>query len=165
MFDVPRFRPIKIQTKGKPFWFKVRQGFKRRQWRMEDNFIYWSPTLRCSILVPAPFELDFASVPRVFWFALDPVGFLLFGAIPHDFGYRYGGLFIKELFSNEWSFKNMSRHEIDKIFEILVDEINEMSTMARIARYAVNVGGAKTWSKARKFGLSACEDYQIIGGL
>jgi hypothetical protein len=44
------------------------------------------------IVVPAGFETDGASVPRLLWPVFPPWGVLFFGSIIHDFGYQHGYL-------------------------------------------------------------------------
>lgn len=159
---MPVVVPIKIPTKGRGFWYKVGQAFKRRQWQLIRDWEYWSPALNSWILVPAPFDFDFASVPRIFWTFLDPVGLLLMGSIPHDFGYRYGGMFLREPIDQHYRFIDMTRVQVDTIFRTVVDEVNEMTVMANIGYYAVRIGGIGPWDKARRFGLNATHDYPGI---
>lgn len=64
------------------------QQISDSDWRLFKPFIYDSEHLDRSIIIPAGFVTDFASVPRI------PVAYLLFGgtttkpAVVHDFLYR-----------------------------------------------------------------------------
>jgi hypothetical protein len=57
-------------------------------WELCDPLLYWSEYLQYTIVVPAGFRTDFASVPRV------PVAYTLFGdrahreAVIHDYLFR-----------------------------------------------------------------------------
>jgi hypothetical protein len=42
------------------------------------------------IVIPAGFETDFASIPRVFWNILPPIGQYLEAAVVHDYLYSMG---------------------------------------------------------------------------
>jgi hypothetical protein len=67
--------------------------FARPQFRLCAN---WRFTLDdgLPIIIPAGFVTDFASIPRLMWAlpGFSPHGPLLYGSIPHDFGYQYGYL-------------------------------------------------------------------------
>lgn len=57
-------------------------------WRLKCPLMYQSDLLNCTLVVPAGFETDFASVPRV------PIAYTLFGdrahreAVIHDYLFR-----------------------------------------------------------------------------
>jgi len=57
-------------------------------WRLKHPLMYWSDLLNYTVVVPAGFETDFASVPRV------PVAYTLFGdrahreSVIHDYLFR-----------------------------------------------------------------------------
>jgi hypothetical protein len=59
-----------------------------RNWTLLTHFFYDGP--QGSWTVPAGFETDFASIPRVFWRLLPPVGRYGKAAVIHDFLYRTG---------------------------------------------------------------------------
>jgi hypothetical protein len=159
--EMPVVRPIRMPTKGKPFFSRVAQAFKRRRWELIEDFHYYSPTLHCDFYIPAPFDLDFASVPRPFWIILDPVGLLLIGSMFHDFGYLYGGLLVKKPADQTYKFKQYSRIGLDNIFETIITEVNDMKGMAKIAKYALIVGGWMAWARCRKANRSVFHDYPL----
>lgn len=59
-------------------------------WKLLDDLVYYSEILQATITVPAGFETDFASVPRI------PLAYLIAGntahgpAVVHDYQYRKG---------------------------------------------------------------------------
>jgi hypothetical protein len=157
--EMPVVRPVPIPTKGMPWYRRALQAFKPRRWELVKDFEYYSPTLRMSILIPAPFVFDGASVPRILWPFLDPVGLLLLGALPHDFGYRYRGLFVK--YTHAYQFRYFTRSQLDEIMEVVVSEVNDMSGMAKVARIGVCAGGWVTWNKYRREDRSVFHDYPM----
>lgn len=168
MNHMPIVEPIPIPTKGKPFFHRVIAAFKPRKWRLVKDYIREIPLnkrMRTRALIPAPFVFDFASVPRIFWVFLDPVGLLLVGSAFHDFGYRYGGLFFaKKGSKNKWVFVPYGKTELDIIFERITEDVNDMKIMACIARIAVGIGGYFAWRKQRKMYNSVFEDYPRLKG-
>jgi hypothetical protein len=62
----------------------------RNIWRLHEPLPYWSRVLSATVIVPAGFETDFASVPRL------PLVYLACGdvgrraAVLHDYLYRTG---------------------------------------------------------------------------
>lgn len=168
--DMPVVVPIPIPTKGLPWYKRALKAFKRRQWKLIEDYTLEIEHLGRRAMVPAPFDFDFASVPRIFWFVLDPVGLLLVGSVFHDCGYRYGGLLLESIYKkDQWSFIRFDKPEIDLIFEKITDQVNDMKIMARLARWAVNIGGYFTWNAARKENRDIFKDYpkleQIYGYL
>ena len=154
MIPMPVVRPVPIRTKGLPWYKRARQAFRPRKWELVQDYYYQSPGLGYSILIPAPFTFDGASVPRPLWPFLDPTGLLFIGALVHDFGYRYRGLFIG---TSTWEFQAFSRWELDRIMETIVREVNGMAVMARLARIGVVAGGWLAWWQNR--GHDAMADY------
>ena len=86
------------------------------------------------ITVPAGFETDFASVPRVFWRVVPPWGRYSWAAVVHDYLY-YSGLF--------------TRAQADKIFLILMEDLG-VTWWKRQAMYRlVRAGAWKAWNDHR----------------
>ena len=56
---------------------------------MDHDYYLFLPWLQKTIMIPKDFVFDGASVPRIFWPIIDPVGVLLIGSLFHDFGYGY----------------------------------------------------------------------------
>lgn len=157
--NMPKVQPIPIPTKGLPWYKRMFKAFNRRQWRLIEDYVLYLPMLGRKLLIPAPFDFDFASVPRIFWWILDPVGVLLVGSLPHDFGYKYGGLLLWDADVKRWTFVVMSRSKLDRLFEDINRMVNDMSILARLARYAVNAGGWSVWNKYRKEDRRVFIDY------
>lgn len=162
MIQMPIVRPVPIPTKGLPWYRRARQAFRPREWELVEDFAYTSTTLRHSILVPAPFIFDGASVPRPLWPFLDPTGLLFLGALVHDFGYRYRGLLLRTRPTLPWQFERLTRSEIDETMRVIVCEVNDMSGMAGIANAAVRVGGWWAWRNNGRGGHCVTTDYPFL---
>lgn len=128
-----------------------------RLWQLLQRFSYICAN-GAAITVPRGFVFDFASIPKLFWFALHPTGALAFASVIHDWLYankwiRQGGQRYlrapsgKELCSR-WNFapRPVSRDEADDIF---LDAMKDsgVSWWKRNAAYiAVQVGGNHAWN-------------------
>ena len=124
------------------------------------------------IIIPAGFECDFASVPRLLWPIASPMGILRYGSIPHDFGYQHGylltpnpNLFLplpkaQDLINqSEGSFeKNVpvyigeSRKFFDDVFLKLTVNVTGARRRALGAYAMVRLCGWWAWRKYRKVG-------------
>ncbi|MCP4570574.1 MAG: DUF1353 domain-containing protein [FCB group bacterium] len=90
--DMPKMRPVPIPTAGLA---PLKRGWnwitKPRHWEIYEDWTY-QPFGKPIIVIPAPFIFDGASIPRILWPLLSPVGVLLIPAIIHDYGYKYNHL-------------------------------------------------------------------------
>lgn len=79
IITAPQFEPI-----------ISRSLFARQRYRLTAD---WTIVLddNLPIIFPAGFETDLASIPRLFWAipGFSPTGPLMYGSIPHDFGYQH----------------------------------------------------------------------------
>ena len=142
--NMPLVQPIPLITKNKSIFSKIKLLFKSRQWQLNKNFMI-KITDDQWLFVPAPFNFDFASVPKLFHSFLDPTGVLLVGSVFHDFGYRFNGLLTLE--NDELIFTKYSKKEIDRIFRLVTEKVNNMTTTAFIAESAVKIGGYFAWKE------------------
>ena len=139
-----------------------------QDWRveLEDGLI---------IVVPKGFTTDGASVPRLLWPILSPLGDLRYGAIVHDFGYQHGYLlseydsskvyprraiaFRREhrlLFSDYVPMFVFSDQEFfDALFRDIVIAATRVSWKARLAYGILRVFGRFAWNRYRRLGPAA----------
>lgn len=75
--------PLKTEVLDK--FYYGRQVYKTLEPFIYDNS---SPGICLRIIVPAGFETDFASIPRIFWVILPPFGQYTKAAVVHDFMYK-----------------------------------------------------------------------------
>ena len=88
-----------------------------------------------TITVPTGFKTDLASIPRVFWRVLPPIGKYDAGAVVHDYLYQYNGV---------------TRKQAD-------DVLREAMTVLGVGRFprwmiyvGVSTGGWKPWNTYRR---------------
>ncbi len=127
---MPILRPVIIPTKGLKWYKRFIRHFERRRWEIVEEYSLYIPWLEKTILIPAGFIFDAASVPRIFWPLINPTGILLIGSIFHDFGYRYN-CFLDENYNiiNEEAGRMFFDEQIRKI-NIYINDIHSMNTVA-----------------------------------
>ncbi len=105
-----------------------------RRWRVARSFKYYVGYEKSKevISIPAGFETDFASVPRLFWSIIPPDGRHTQAAVLHDYLYH------KHIYS---------RKKSDKIF-LEAMKVLRVSWWRRHVMYrAVRMFGGKAWRK------------------
>ena len=105
---------------------------------VEDEFLY-IPMLSTWCFIPKNFVYDNASIPRVFGFVLRPDGILSYGALPHDFGYRFGGLMLSAGPEYPYNFVRLEKKTIDDVFCDLNNRVSGLKAVNRMAEWAVEV--------------------------
>jgi hypothetical protein len=115
-----------------------------QNWRFKlDNGI--------EIVLPKGFKFDGASVPRIFWAILSPVGLLLIPGLIHDYGYRFNQIW--HLNANgeiEPYMKQAGRKAWDNLFQSVGIQVNGFALIDFIAWVGVRAGGCFAWRKHRK---------------
>jgi len=157
--NLPTVKPLPLITRNTNIFNKYWKLFQPRKWKLTKNYVL--PLKNISILVPSPFELDFASVPRIFWPIMSPTGILLVPAVVHDFGYKYGGIIILTE-NNNIIFVKMTRLQIDEVFKLLTIKINDITAGPIIAEKMVNCFGWMPWNEYRKEDNDVLKFYPYI---
>jgi hypothetical protein len=151
---MPYLRPIPIPTANSPFgmrtlvWF-----FEIRRWVLTEN---WTYRLKdgTEIILPADFEFDGASIPRIFWGILSPVGLLLIPGLIHDYGYKYNQLWelTDEGQVRPYPGAGQEPDKVfwDKLFREVAKDVNGFWLINAVAWLAVAVGGNGTWRRHRE---------------
>lgn len=104
------------------------------KWKLLEPFDWYG------ITVPAGFVTDFASIPRPFWFFINPVGRIKPAAIVHDYLYHLRG---------EYELERFTRKEVDQIFLEIMKRVG-MPFLKRQAAYrAVRAFGWMYWNKPK----------------
>ena len=85
--------------------------------------------------MPAGFETDFASVPRLFWRVVPPWGRYSPAAVVHDYLYHTG---------------KVSRLAADRLFLELMAALGVPLWKRQIMYWAVRLGGWLAWNASRK---------------
>ena len=98
-----------------------------------DKEIRWSPgpgQEGPSVVVPAGFVTDLASIPRVFWSLLPTDGVYTFPAIVHDYLY--------------WT-QTQTRETADDVFLYGMNDMGVSKVVAQAIYLAVRAGGKSAW--------------------
>jgi hypothetical protein len=99
-----------------------------RRWRVLEDFTYGG------ITVPAGFETDFASIPRVLWSIYPPAGKWGKAAVIHDYLYFTG---------------MMPRAAADQVFLDAMEDLGVPKLRRRVMYRAVRLGGGGAWNRHR----------------
>jgi len=124
------------------------------------------------VIIPESFETDFASVPRILWPIVSPMGILRYGALAHDFGYQHGYLLTPDfgdytptdraarvMNGNKYAFGgNIPIHvgENRKFFDAVLRDVTIAATGATYrawgAYFGIRPTGWWAWNKYRQLG-------------
>ena len=121
-----------------------------RRWELAENWEYkLSPEDR--IILPKGFRFDGASIPRVLWAFLNPIGLLLIPGLIHDYGYRYRQLWKIDEDRNVVPYKKgQKKTDWDRLFLSVGRQVNGTRIINLVAFLAVYLGGYFAWKKNRK---------------
>jgi len=147
--------------KEKAPWYKRIFKFVtyRRKFKVKRDYSIWSPLLKQFIFTPCYFIFDGASVPKILSGIFSPNGILLLGSLPHDFGYRYNGLFLIDPEIKSIYFQKFSKSQLDAIFKDLCSWENKMQVASRVATLALSLFGFLGWRENRKLNLNLFKDF------
>jgi uncharacterized protein DUF1353 len=104
--------------------------------------VYYSKRLGRTIIVPAGFVSDLASVPRVLWNLLPPLANYTRAAVVHDFLYVTNGL---------------TRGEADAVLLEAMEATGVSGTSRRAIYAGVRLGGWKPWGRYRRLAQALAE--------
>lgn len=163
---MPIVKPLPIEKIDKElsWWKKIWAKFKRkfvyrRKWILIEDYVLYIPWLDKWLFVPKQFIFDFASVPKLLHSIYGSTNLLLFGSVPHDFGYRYAGLLFINPINNETYFERWKKSDLDKLF----NELNKWETglsKGTFGAYAMlRLVGFTGWKENRKKNLRIYEDF------
>ncbi len=95
-----------------------------------------------TITVPAGFEFDLSSVPRIFWSLLAPFELSIAAPLLHDFLYRYGG---KPPAGSVTPPRTYSRAEADRMFREIMRAEGVSAWRRTLGYAATRVFGRAAW--------------------
>lgn len=142
--DMPPVDMLPKFTKDAPWYKRLKAWFSRRRWMFREDYLIYLPDGTCC-LIPTGFVLDFASVPRLAWPILHPLGLLMLASIVHDFVYKRGYLLFRGGIKEK-----LSRRQADKLLRDVAIGQTGIRTGSWLAWGAVRVGGWWAWGKNRK---------------
>ncbi|MFC1555802.1 DUF1353 domain-containing protein [candidate division KSB1 bacterium] len=145
---MPILRPIPIPSREQTVFRRLLVWlFKVRRWSLVEDWKYELED-KSLIVIPKDYEFDGASIPRIFWSILSPVGLLFVPALIHDYGYEKKHLLRIEDNGNRVEYKSDNKKEDwDNLFREVGDKVNGCRLINGIAYWAVRIGGHKAWNK------------------
>ena len=156
----PVVQAVYTPTPKRSWWRKIANFMTyRRKFKVREDYILWIPSLARYIFVPRYFIYDGASVPKVLNGLFNPTGMLLLGALPHDFGYRYQGLFFVNPDTREIQFGAFSKKQLDQIFKDLCTYESGMKVASGAATMTLSVFGFMGWGQNRKANCNLSKDF------
>lgn len=115
---------------------------KRMIWRLLEPFTYHSSKFG-SIHIPAGFEWDGASVPRILWSYLDPEDpCVLRASLVHDWLYSIAGRFALRA--------PLTRENSDEVFREVMILDDARPRQAAVAFWVVRAFGGSHWDKVER---------------
>ena len=112
------------------------------RWRLEATYRYRAGTT--VITVPAGFEFDLASVPRLLWTLIAPFELSIVAPLLHDFLYRNGGSLPAGAIEPRRTF---TRAQADRLFLDLMG-VENVPAWRRVPAYlAVRLFGGHAWRR------------------
>jgi Protein of unknown function (DUF1353) len=110
------------------------------RWRLERDYEYRDGDT--AITVPAGFEFDLSSVPRIFWSLIAPFELSIAAPLVHDFLYRHGG---RPPEGSVIPPRTYTRAEADRIFRAIMRWEGVPAWRRGLAYAAVRVFGRSAW--------------------
>ena len=149
--EMPVLRPLPIPTKNRTFVMRVLVWlFDIRKWQLIQNW-HFKLENGIEIVLYEDFIFDGASIPRIFWFLLSPVGLLLIPGLIHDYGYRYDQIWQKNANGEiEPYMKEAGRKAWDDLFRTVGIQVNGFAGIDFIAWLGLRIGGCFAWYKHRQ---------------
>ena len=95
-----------------------------KHWILEQNFVEYSKIIDKEIIVPKGFRTDLASVPRLLWVFIPPMGRYSCASVVHDYLCTI----------------NYNRKEADKVFYELMIKYKTYTWKAKIMYIGVRIG-------------------------
>jgi hypothetical protein len=151
MFVLPKLRPVPIITKNVPYIIALWRWITSiRNWEVLEEWNYTLPD-KTKIIIPVGFVFDGASIPRIFWAILSPVGLLLTPGLIHDYAYRYNKLLCYDSGDNQTVYKNKAgRAYWDRLFRDVAIDVNGFKIINNIAWIALVAFGWIAWNAKRR---------------
>ena len=151
---MPKLQPIPIRTKEVPFPVALaRWIFTIRRWTLLEDWSFVLPEGRegHKMVIPAGFQCDGASIPRIFWMVLSPTGLLLIPALLHDYAYKHRYLWEELSDGSRRKFgEGNGRLDWDTLFRDVAIHVNGFVLINYIAWLALVAFGWMGWRSFRK---------------
>lgn len=110
------------------------------RWRLEQSYEYRDGDTVVS--VPAGFEFDLSSVPRLFWFLIAPFELSIAAPLLHDFLYRFGS---RPPAGSVMPPRTYTRGEADRMFREIMRAEGVSAWRRTLGYAAVRLFGRSAW--------------------
>lgn len=144
---MPLIQPLPIPTRGRSFFTAIWVWLTNsRKWLVAED---WPFQINGeSYVIPKGFKFDGASIPRAFWFLLNPIGLLLIPGLIHDYAYANEGL----LFQSRVEGPTMTQSECDMTFREAAIAVNGFKFINYCAWFTLYCFGFLAFNKHRRRG-------------
>ncbi len=95
------------------------------------------------ITIPAGFQTDLASIPKIFWSLVSPLEAHFPAAVLHDYFYRVPNA--RQKINNGIGFVDITREVADEIFLEEMGDLKIPGWKRFVMYYAVRLGGNSSW--------------------
>lgn len=150
----PILEPIPIRTKGLPLLMRIWVWlFRARTWKLVDDWEFDTKLDEedVTIFIEKGFVFDGASVPRCFWWLLQPMGVLLIPGLVHDYAYRYQKVVtIDRKLKRKFNRRNTDHRFWDLFFREISIQINGCKVISYSAWIILFFCGGFAWKSNRK---------------
>ena len=142
---MPLIQPMPIPTRGKSIfraiWIWMMHS---RKWSVAED---WDFTINGeNFFIPKDFIFDGASIPRIFWVLLNPIGLLLIPGLIHDYAY----MFSKLKFKTGEDGPKMTQSECDMTFREVAIAVNGFKVINWFAWFMLFCFGGFAYRKHRR---------------
>ena len=153
--EMPVLLPLPIPTKNRTIIMRVLVWlFDIRKWQLLHNW-HFKLENGPEIIIPKDFTFDGASIPRIFWAILSPVGLLLIPGLIHDYGYRFDQLWQKTEDGQIAPYmQGAGQKAWDDLFKAVGIQVNGLAGIDFLAWVGLRLGGFLAWNKHRQRDLS-----------
>lgn len=138
--SMPVLRPIPFPRMGS---WKTLTTYTRT-WRVVEKF-YLNVPGHPTIVIPADFCFDAASIPKRLRWLLSPVGVLLLPGLVHDYSYCYNCLLCRKDGKIQKYMKCAGKDAFDSLFLEIANHVNGLSFVNKLAYLAVKYFGNSAW--------------------
>ena len=157
IFEPPLLKPVSYSLEHGLLEQIKNWRFNRRKWEIQEDWVLYSDYLKLYIKIPAKFTCDGASVPHALKFMVSSCDGLFYGAIVHDFIYRFNQLIVappetfdKELRTGSWEiWEEPGKLLADKLLYQIPKEL-EGFNMPNLIAYIMKPSYFIAWQQWRK---------------
>jgi hypothetical protein len=110
------------------------------RWRVEADYTYLDGAT--AITVPAGFEFDLSTIPRLFWPLIGPFELSIVAPLMHDFLYAHGG---RPPAGSVVPPRTYDRAEVDRMFREIMGAEGVPAWRRAVAYAAVRLFGGGAW--------------------